>query len=95
MAGRVEVVRLSSKGQIVIPARMRRVLGIERGQSLRMRLEGDRQIVLSAADAEPAEVEAGRAKLERWVADTGRDPVGELHARRRRERTRDRERSGR
>jgi AbrB family looped-hinge helix DNA binding protein len=78
-------VRVSSKGQIVIPARLRRALGLKTGQALRIRQTGPGSVTLSRPD----EREEADSMLER-VRATARsldiDPVDDLHRRRGRER---------
>ena len=43
-------VKLSSKGQIVIPKRLRDILGIRKGSKLLLRLEGDDRLTLIPAN---------------------------------------------
>lgn len=96
MAKRGKMVRLSSKGQIVIPSGLRRELGLKTGEPLRVREGGPGQVIIErAADADASVdrmIEETRNKLAAWAQKTGRDLVDELHERRRRERERDRER---
>lgn len=82
--------RLSTRGQVVIPAHVRRRLGLVPGDDLAVDLGSDRTIVLrrqSPSDLRP-QLEAGY----RWLEATGEDPIKNLHASRRRERTRERRR---
>jgi AbrB family looped-hinge helix DNA binding protein len=88
MSRQVTVVRLSSKGQLVIPAQLRRKLGLKTGQALAVRTGPDREIVLSPAESESQGVETMLRKTRSWVAGRRRDLVEELHQRRRRERER-------
>ena len=87
MARHAQVVRLSSKGQLVIPAPLRRQLGLKTGQALAVRTGARREIVLSPADSEGLEVMLRRARS--WLPGQRRDLVEELHERRRRERERE------
>jgi len=77
--------RLSSKGQIVIPADVRRELRLKTGSTLRLRTTEAQEIVLSA-NQEDVDVESARRSFEAWCKTTGRDPVEELYVRRRKER---------
>jgi len=83
------IVRLSSKGQLVIPASLRRKLGLKTGQALAVRTGTHREIVLSPAeeDSQGLEVMLGQARS--WASARRRDLVEELHARRQRERARE------
>lgn len=83
------VVRLSSKGQLVIPAPLRRKLGLKTGQALAVRTGAHREIVLSPAEADSQGVEMMLRRTRSWVAARRRDLVEELHQRRRRERERE------
>ena len=89
MAHRGNVVRLSSKGQLVIPASLRRRLGIKTGQALAVRTGTRREIVLSPAEDDSLGLEAMLGRARAWAGARRRDLVEELHDRRRRERARD------
>jgi AbrB family looped-hinge helix DNA binding protein len=82
--------RLSSKGQIVIPASIREEMGLHPGTVLRVevRREGDRAIVLRPRS--PEAIEDLLEKGYRWIEDAGVDLVEDLHAARRKERIRER-----
>jgi AbrB family looped-hinge helix DNA binding protein len=88
MPRRATVVRLSSKGQLVIPASLRRKLGLKTGQALTVRTSADREIVLSPAERDAKGLEAMLERTRRWPRSSRRDLVEELHERRRRERER-------
>jgi len=89
MARHATVVRLSSKGQLVIPAALRRRLGLKTGQALAVRTGAHREIVLSPAEADSQGVEATLRRARSWGEARRRDLVEELHQRRRRERERE------
>jgi AbrB family looped-hinge helix DNA binding protein len=82
------VVRLSSKGQLVIPASIRRKLGFKTGQALAVRTT-QRDIVLSPAEEDSRGLESMLAQARSWAPARERDLVAELHERRRRERIRE------
>ena len=86
------VTRLSSKGQIVLPAAIRRRLGLAAGDQLIVEAgaDGDRRIVIRPA--KPAEFETQLMRGYRWLAESGDDPVEALHAARRDARARERRR---
>jgi AbrB family looped-hinge helix DNA binding protein len=83
------VLRLSSKGQLVIPAALRRKVGLKTGQVLAVRAGRGDEIVLRPAGAEPTDLESMLRRARAWRVASRRDLVEELHARRRRERERD------
>ena len=85
MGRRTRTVTISSKGQIVIPADVRRELGLKTGGTLRLKTTSAREIVLSAKPEE-LDVEAIRDKFADWCRRTGRDLVEELHEARRKAR---------
>jgi AbrB family looped-hinge helix DNA binding protein len=86
MARHAQVVRLSSKGQLVIPAPLRRKLGLKTGQALALRTGTHREIVLSPAEADSLGLEMMLRRARSWATGQRRDLVEELHERRRRER---------
>jgi len=63
-------VRLSSKGQVVIPSKVRELLGLTKGSVLLLRLEG-RRIVLEPVAEPPPELftDVGGKVLERVLAE--------------------------
>jgi bifunctional DNA-binding transcriptional regulator/antitoxin component of YhaV-PrlF toxin-antitoxin module len=81
-------VRLSSKGQLVVPARIRRRLGWVTGRTIQLHVETNRQLRLSLLD-ETEGVEDMLARTRAWARKSGRDLVDELHERRRSERHRE------
>ncbi len=89
MARHAQVVRLSSKGQLVIPAALRRKLGLKTGQALAVRTGQHREIVFSPAEADSQGLEMMLRRARSWAAGQRRDLVNELHERRRRERERE------
>lgn len=89
MARHAQVVRLSSKGQLVIPAPLRRQLGLKTGQALAVRTGPDRQIVLRPAEADAEGLGQMLRRARSWAPSRRRDLVEELHERRHRERERE------
>jgi AbrB family looped-hinge helix DNA binding protein len=89
MARQTQVVLLSSKGQLVIPAALRRKLGLKTGQALAVRAGTHREIVLSPAEAGSQGLDMMLRRARSWAAGRHRDLVEELHERRRRERDRE------
>ncbi len=75
-------VRLSSKGQVVIPARIRNQLGLRTGQTLEIRKSDAREIVLTIIEERPREAEAMLRQARAWSQASERDLVRELHERR-------------
>jgi AbrB family looped-hinge helix DNA binding protein len=90
---RVDSVRLSSKGQVVIPVGVRRALRLRAGQQLRIRRSAG-EIVLTPATEEEDPVAMLR-RAQAWAARNRRDLVGDLHRRRASERLGEGERRGR
>jgi AbrB family looped-hinge helix DNA binding protein len=80
------VVRLSSRGQLVIPASLRRKFGLKTGQALAVRTGAHREIVLSPAEEDSRSLEAMLGQARAWTGARRRNLVEELHDRRRRER---------
>jgi AbrB family looped-hinge helix DNA binding protein len=89
VARRATVVRLSSKGQLVIPAHLRRKLGLKTGQALAVRTRAHREIVFTPAEADSQGFEAMLHQTRSWAAGHRRDLVEELHQRRHGERERE------
>jgi AbrB family looped-hinge helix DNA binding protein len=84
--------RLSSKGQIVIPAWVRRALNFQPGDELTVEIgpTGDRTIVLRGHTTD--EVERTLTRGYQWLEASGADPVGAFHEARRRARAHERRR---
>src|SRR5438445_13154048 len=82
------IVRMSSKGQIVIPAAVRRRLGIKTGQPQAIRANTQDEIVLRPADRDSDAVDEMLPRLRAAARKLGGDPLRELQGRRRRERAR-------
>ena len=84
--------RLSSKGQVVIPARLRRALGWRPGEQLTVEVPaaGARTLVLSRRASDEADAAVARGYA--WFAQGRRDLVAALHESRRRARARERRR---
>lgn len=93
MGREARIVRLSSKGQIVIPAEYRRKLGLRRGHALAVRSGAGRELIFNpvedAAEDLDTRLERARAWFASWRRKTGRDPLEEFHERRRKERERE------
>jgi AbrB family looped-hinge helix DNA binding protein len=91
MAG--DVTRLSSRGQVVIPAAIRRRLRLTTGEPLLVEAgpPGERVIILRGQSRD--EIRQRLARGYAWFDRTGRDLVEELHESRRQ--ARKRERNGR
>ncbi len=89
MARYAQFVRLSSKGQLVLPAPLRRKLGLKTGQVLAVRTGTHREIVLSPAEADSVGLETMLQRARSWAAGRRRDLVEELHERRCGERERE------
>lgn len=78
-----EVTRLSSRGQVVIPAAIRRRLRLATGEPLLVEAgpPGERVIILRGQNRD--EVRERLARACSWFERTGRDLVEELHESRR------------
>lgn len=79
-------VRVSSKGQIVIPIAFRRKLDLKTGQALTVRTTPQDEIVLSPADRDSAALDEMLRRVRAADKKLGGDPIRDLHERRRRER---------
>jgi AbrB family looped-hinge helix DNA binding protein len=99
MGRRTCVVRLSSKGQIVIPVELRRELGLRAGQVLAVTRGPAGGLLFRPAEKAGADLEAELDGARAWFADwrrrTGRDPLEEFQARRSEERRREDAKRGR
>lgn len=86
------VTRLSSKGQVVIPARVRRALGWRPGEKLSLEVgpAGARAVVLRRQTSD--EVEAAISRGYDWLARNRRSLVEALHESRKLARARERRR---
>jgi AbrB family looped-hinge helix DNA binding protein len=86
------VTRLSSKGQIVIPAAVRRRLKLVPGDELLVEVDSvsARTIVLRGRSAD--EMEAALRKGYAWLERTGDDPIAALHEARKKARASERRR---
>jgi AbrB family looped-hinge helix DNA binding protein len=84
-----DVTRLSSRGQVVIPAAIRRRLRLIAGEPLLVESgpPGERVIILRGQSRQ--EVRERLARGYAWFKRTGRDLVEELHESRRRARKRE------
>lgn len=88
---RAGTTRLSSRGQVVIPAWMRQRLRLRVGEPLRVELgpPGERAVVLRGHDRR--EIEPLLERGYRWLETSGIDLVEALHDARRRARLRERQ----
>ena len=89
MGRHVQVVRLSSKGQIIIPVAFRRQLSLKTGQPLTVRAQGTSAIVFSPLDKNSRDLASMLERARSWLKTSGRDLVEELHERRENERQRE------
>jgi AbrB family looped-hinge helix DNA binding protein len=85
MARLKDTVRVSSKGQVVLPADVRRELGLVSGRQLRLTREGTK-IILTPVEATGRSSATALRKIRSAARAHSRDGVQELHERRRRER---------
>jgi AbrB family looped-hinge helix DNA binding protein len=87
-----DTTRISSKGQVVIPAWVRRRLSLAAGEELHVEIASarDRTIILRGTKQE--EVERSLRKGYEWLARSGQDPVAALHEARQKARERERRR---
>jgi AbrB family looped-hinge helix DNA binding protein len=84
-----DVTKLSSRGQVVIPAAIRRRLRLTAGEPLLVESgpPGERVIILRSPSRD--EVQERLTRGYEWFRRTGRDLVEELHESRRRARKRE------
>jgi AbrB family looped-hinge helix DNA binding protein len=88
---KTETTRVSSRGQVVIPASVRRRLRLEAGDLLQVEVEEAPEAIVMRRATKP-EIEQALRKGYRWFSRTGRDPVEELHESRRQARLAERSR---
>jgi AbrB family looped-hinge helix DNA binding protein len=86
-----DVTRLSSRGQVVIPAAIRRRLRLTAGEPLLVETgpPGERVVILRGQSRDEVRERVARACS--WFERTGRDLVEELHESRRQARKRERD----
>lgn len=60
--------KVTSKGQVTIPRKVRASLGIRAGDVLRFQVQGNRAVVAKVASAEDGELKALEATLEEWLS---------------------------
>ena len=82
-------VRLSSKGQLVVPARIRRRLGWVAGRTIRLKVESNQQLTLSLIETSTGGLADMLMRARTWASASRRDLVEELDERRREERRRE------
>ena len=80
------IVRVSSKGQIVIPVAFRRKLGLKTGHPLAVRAGNQDEIVLRLVERDSGVVDEMLRRLRSAVKRLGGNPLRDLHERRQRER---------
>ena len=80
---------LSSKGQVVIPAGVRRRLRLKTGQGLMVRAQANREVVFAPIEDDRQNLDEMLERARAWVDRSGRDLVEEFHERRRGERERE------
>lgn len=83
------IVRLSSKGQVVIPVDIRRKLRLKAGQSLAVRTGPEDALILRPVERDARDVDAMLRRLRAAARSLGRDLLAEFHESRRRERERE------
>jgi AbrB family looped-hinge helix DNA binding protein len=81
----VETTRLSSKGQVVIPASIRRALGLRAGEELTVEIAPSHRAVVLRRRG-PSEAEQLVARGYEWLEDNRVDLVEAFHESRRRAR---------
>ena len=86
-----DVTRLSSRGQVVIPAAIRRRLRLTTGEALLVKTGPPGESVIILRGQSRDEVRERLTRAYSWFERTGRDLVEELHESRRRARKRERE----
>ncbi len=89
-----QTVHVSSKGQIAIPVKIRRAMGLITGGELRVRLESPRKLVLTLPEYDDEALQQIFERAGQWTRKSGRDLVEELHERRRHERAQEARRRG-
>lgn len=88
MSRAADVTHVSSRGQVVIPARLRRRLGLVAGRALAVAPAAGGGVVLVPLELGWRDSRRLLEGARSWVDRRGRDLVEELHARRQAERAR-------
>jgi AbrB family looped-hinge helix DNA binding protein len=87
-----DTTRLSSKGQVVIPAWVRRRLNLASGDELRVEIASARERTIVLRGTNRQQVERAIRKAHQWLETSGDDPVAALHEARQKARERERRR---
>ena len=75
----MDLSKVTSKGQVTIPKKVRNALGIRQGDVLRLEIEGDRAILTKVAGGdEKAELRALQATLGEWSSPADEDAYRDL-----------------
>ncbi len=74
----MELAKVTSKGQVTIPKKVRSALGIRQGDILRLEVEGDRAVLKRVAAAGEDDLKALAATLDEWTTDDDEDAYRDL-----------------
>ena len=70
--------KMSSKGQVTIPKKIREALDLRQGDVLRLDLEGDRAVLTKLAVDRDAEMKALEAILGEWLTNADEEAYRDL-----------------
>ena len=74
----MDVVKVTGKGQMTIPKKVRSALGIRAGDLLRVETKNGRVTLSRLPDAESCDLAALEGTLEEWLSDADEDAYGDL-----------------
>jgi AbrB family looped-hinge helix DNA binding protein len=74
----MELAKVSSKGQVTIPKKVRNALGIRQGDILRLEVEGDHAVLTRVAGGGEGDLKALAATLDEWTTDDDEEAYRDL-----------------
>lgn len=70
--------KMTSKGQVTIPKKIREALDLRQGDVLRLDIEGDRAVLTKLAVDRDAEMKALEATLGEWLSNADEEAYRDL-----------------
>ena len=74
----MKLTKMTTKGQVTIPKKIREALDIRQGDVLRVDVEGDRAVLTKLAVDRDTELKALEATLGEWLSDADEEAYRDL-----------------
>ena len=74
----MELARITSKGQMTIPKKVRNALGIHQGDLVRFELEGDRAVITRFPSGDDEYLKALEGTLGEWLTEADEEAYRDL-----------------